>query len=782
MHPHPRNHPRYLACLLLASGFVPSATSAQTATQKEEPIVLPSFNVSSDLDESRKSRMATSTTRIATDLLDVPQSVSIVGPEMISATFALRAVDAIKFVAGVTDSTLPNNVDRTQIRGFQGERAIRDGFEEAFLPGNLPMFSTDHIEIVKGPNPVISPAGPPGGTINRVSKRPSFKPATTLSVAFGEYESKINAMADTTGRIAGSKEWAYRAIAGYARGNGHYSARNKVASQGLYPSVAYRATTGSTLTLIGHFEQSEGISNPGQFPLDPRVDDTTTLSRSSIYPGYRLSFPEQKPDAVAFNYPHGHKYGVTAEFETVIGSYVSTQLRARIMDTTFSEGAGVGLAGINLTGGGAYNPLTGRYTPGFTYGASAPFAATAMSLFPNTTATAFANGNSADHHDKIQLNLRDDWAVKYGSADGLWTSTSLAGVGVDRTRLFFETRLLTRTPLAAPVDILTFPDFSKLGSLVVGPVNDHRDVLRVETSAYVSETLALFQNRLQLNGGLTYYSTDDSRTDSNLINPSRTDWLSSRTVRHPTSLGVILKPIKDVSVFFGRNGNVSANDMRNTGFTNPQAFISEGVQKEYGVKASLFQGRLFTTLTNYEVRATNVQVPNSARIDNPDPALPAFVFTDRVSKGWEFDLAGKVYEGVNLRGTYTRTDIKNAFGQPVRNVAKDVFTMMARYKTPVKGLETWISGDHLSRRGGDNPQDGFTAASTKANVIIYQPRFYIPPRTLANLGASYSQDKWSVDLYISNVTDKWYVAGALTRTALYLGNPRALNTRFTYKF
>lgn len=767
-----------LNCTLLAQSAPPVSASD---TGREKTVVMPKFSVSSELDESQKNRMATSTTRIATDLLDVPQSVSIVGPELIAATFALRAVDAIKFVAGVTDSTLPNNVDRTQIRGFQGERAIRDGFEEAFMAGNLPMFGTERIEIVKGPNPVISPAGPPGGTINRVSKRPQFKPATSVSLSFGENENQFTGMVDTTGAVPGHTAWAYRAVIGAVRGDSYWGPRNPVKAEGFYPSLAYRLGGSATVTVIGLVEKTEGISSPGQYPLDPRVDDTTTLSRNSLYPGYLLKFSQQQPDAVAYNYPSGRKEGVTLEFESGFGDHVSTQFRARLVNTKFAEGSGVGFAGINLTGGGAYNPLTGRYTPGFTYGSTAPFAPVAVAVMPNAVATSFANGSSAENQDRLQLNLRDDWVVKFADANGRWASTTLAGFGVDRTRLFFRTRLLTRTALTAPVDVLTFPDFSKLGSLVIGPVNDLRDVLRVETSGYVSQNLSFWQGRLQLNGGLTYYSTDDSRTDNNLVNPSRSDWLSSRTVRHPESYGIIIKPIKDVSVFYGHNDNVAANDMRNTGFTNPAAFISEGIQKEYGVKASLFSGRIFTTLTNYEVRATNVQVPNSARIDNPDPALPTFIFTDRVSKGWEFEVAGKIHEHITVRAAYTRTDIKNAFGQTVRNVARDGSSAMVRYKTPLKGVETWVSGDYLSRRAGDNPQDGFTPASTKTNLIIYQSRFYIPARTLANWGVSYTQGRWGADLYVSNVANKFYVAGALTRTALYLGNPRQLNLRLSYK-
>ena len=759
--------------LFFVSVMAAQIVSPSSDAPKSEPaVVLPVFSVSDIVSASQKNRLATSTTRIATDLLDVPQSVSIVGPEMFADTFALRAVDAIKFVAGVSDSTLPGNVDRTQLRGIQSERAVRDGFEVAFLPGNLPLFNIDRIEIVKGPNPVISPSGPAGGTINRVSKRPAFQAASSVSLSLGEDENEFGVTADSTGAIHGRKDWAYRTVVGYKSGRGRYGARDRVTATGFYPALQYRDGRNSTVTFLGNFEKTEGIAYSGQYPLDPAIGDSGEKIR--LYPGFN---PDLDRYATGGKRASGHSYGLHAEYEITVSDHVSSILRGRLIETTYRNDGlrDIAPVGINYLVTGAYNPLTGRWTPGFTYGPGPDFSPIPVPVNINTVATGRVS-NSVLNFDKNQYNLRDDWAARFGVPVDMFTSTTVAGVGLDYTRMFYLGQTVT---VPGAFDVLA-P--ANPVPLVYGAINDRRTATRLETSGYLSQSFGLLRSRLQLNAGITYYASDDSRTDNNAINASRTDWLSTRTVRHPTSIGVVIKPVANFSLFYGHNSNVVASDMRNIGFASPTQALSEGIQDELGLKTSLFGDRLFATVTHYKIRATNVAIPNPARIGNPDPTLPIFIFTDRVSKGWEIELSGQVTPDLSIRANYSYNEIKNAFGQPVRNAAKNMANAMARYRTPLKGWEVWSSLDYVGQRPGDTPQDGFAAASTRDRLIIYKPRFYIPARTLTNFGIAYTRDRWGFETYVSNLFDVDYVAGALTRSALYLGNPRQLNGRFTYRF
>lgn len=105
-------------------------------------------------------------------LRDLPQSVAVVGAEVLRDQRALSVQDALKNVAGVGFSSGDGQRDQVTIRGFS---AIADQYVDGFRDDGLyfrDLSNVERIEVVKGPAAVLYGRGSSGGLINRVTKKP----------------------------------------------------------------------------------------------------------------------------------------------------------------------------------------------------------------------------------------------------------------------------------------------------------------------------------------------------------------------------------------------------------------------------------------------------------------------------------------------------------------------------------------------------------------------------------------------------------------------------------
>ena len=92
--------------------------AAPTEADKKDVVTLPTFVISEEPTNPYVSKQALSGTRVAMDVMDIPQTVSIVTNEFMKDTMSQRMLDAAKYVTPVVESTLPVGGDRYTIRGF----------------------------------------------------------------------------------------------------------------------------------------------------------------------------------------------------------------------------------------------------------------------------------------------------------------------------------------------------------------------------------------------------------------------------------------------------------------------------------------------------------------------------------------------------------------------------------------------------------------------------------------------------------------------------------------
>ncbi|MES1167904.1 MAG: TonB-dependent receptor plug domain-containing protein, partial [Oleiharenicola lentus] len=136
------------------------------------------------------AKQALSGTRVAMDLMDIPQTVSVVTSEFLKDTMSQRMLDAAKYITPVVESTLPVGGDRYTIRGFQVSHEFIDGMVISGEDGysmSLAPYNIDRIEIIKGPNAILVPGGAPGGQFNPITKSPIMKDQGSVTLELAQY-------------------------------------------------------------------------------------------------------------------------------------------------------------------------------------------------------------------------------------------------------------------------------------------------------------------------------------------------------------------------------------------------------------------------------------------------------------------------------------------------------------------------------------------------------------------------------------------------------------------
>jgi len=151
-------------------------------------------------------------TRTNTSLLDTPQSVQVVTPEMISDQRVRTLDDALHNVSGIAmGPTGGNTQDAVIQRGFINDSFLRDGVRS---PQNRNFSATtERVEVLKGPSSTLYGIQEPSGVVNVVSKRPQYQQRTRLQGDLSS-EGGGGGVIDITGPL-GDTGLAYRAIAGH---------------------------------------------------------------------------------------------------------------------------------------------------------------------------------------------------------------------------------------------------------------------------------------------------------------------------------------------------------------------------------------------------------------------------------------------------------------------------------------------------------------------------------------------------------------------------------------
>jgi iron complex outermembrane receptor protein len=194
-----------------------------------------------------------SATRTDSDIIDVPQSVSVVTRDLIDSQQIRSVADAVRNVAGVQYIDGSNSLPIFQIRGFSTANGMTDGMPNSFAGSGdyPPLIGIERVEVLKGPEAILGDSSDNndfGGLINIVTKKPQSEPVRELSYAVGQYgDTQLGV--DLAGALGGSKGWTYRLIV-----SGEYADRTPQGYHGqrnsyIAPSIGWQGK--ATKLIIG---------------------------------------------------------------------------------------------------------------------------------------------------------------------------------------------------------------------------------------------------------------------------------------------------------------------------------------------------------------------------------------------------------------------------------------------------------------------------------------------------------------------------------------------------
>ncbi len=793
---------------LLCSGIVsllPATSLSQTAAAKPaastdtDVVVLSPFEVKADKDNPYQSRQALSASRVAMDIQDIPQTISVVTNEFLRDTMSFRMLDAAKYVTPISESTLPFGADRYTIRGFAVSHEFIDGMEISGADGysmSLAPYNIERIEVIKGPNTILVPGGSPGGQMNPITKSPFGRNASSMTLELAQYNG--NAVSFDENKVFSPNLYARVIAAGWLNNNLYIKDQFRRGFM-LAPSLSYQISADHKLTVKAELVDNHE-TNLGGVPLDPAVGTEQTAEIARGLPRNWM-FGNDDDDR------RRTTQRLSGELLSSFGDHVSSRLMVTLDHVRRVDTGGTGAA-VAGAGGGSVNPFTGNYEAGINWNTGAynsDTTGTVVLVGTPVPVTAPSTWTYNRTNGKVDLeyteaHIKNDYAIKY---DTPWfKTTTVTGFSANYSKVhFLSYKPVGRGPVAANnLGGITFPDYvfpAILPGLTTAALGTDKTGKQKDLQLFVLETLGFFKDRLQVSGGVSRFFGNLKRTDTTgtAIDPALLLTAPEYTLTdNATSFGVVVKPVESVSLFFNRNttGGTMPGSL-GAGAVSPTIRLAQGSQQEFGAKTTQLNGRLTASVAYFDIAQNNYAVTNSeyyslvaqGRLAEA-AALPP-LYLDLKSRGWEFETSYVISANLMVMANYTNYQVRQPFTNVrVRGVPDRAYAFFADYHFTdgaLKGFGVNIGIDYKDQVAGDNAT-GYTTSRLLPNgkMVAKQPSFMIADRTLVNLGLVYRAERWSVRFQIANLFNKDYVQAAASRGNVVIGEPINVKGSFTYTF
>ena len=235
---------------------------------------LPQIDVVSDNGSQTYQATQQTITRLPTPLLDTPQTVNVVTEKVIQETGARTLEEALRTVPGITFQAGEGGQqgDSPIINGFSARGDIyRDGVRD---PGwyTRDLFSSDRVEVYKGPSAFAFGRGTTGGAINFVSKLPTGA-SFVDTVVTGYTSTGIRTELDASGK-KDNFSWRFAAMGQ----NIDTQDRDNVSTKrwGVAPSLKVDVTNQTRVTLAYVYQGEDSIPDYGHPYLRQPIYSPTT--------------------------------------------------------------------------------------------------------------------------------------------------------------------------------------------------------------------------------------------------------------------------------------------------------------------------------------------------------------------------------------------------------------------------------------------------------------------------------------------------------------------------
>jgi len=655
---------RLLAGTGLGYRFTGSGTVAlvSSAGQGEEgPLQLGAITVEAAGETGYRVEVPASR-RLGVPLEDIPQGVSVISEAVIEDQ---RPDDVNELILN-NSSVQPGDefFARPVVRGFEATQ-LNEGVAQPLFNNNSRFNETvnvERVEILKGPATILYGSLRPGGTVNRIIKRPQAERSAAIDLAGAtgvDDQALVEGTVDLTGALDADARWRGRLI-GLARHRDSFRDFVEIDRFFVQPSLSFEPTPDTSIVLRGFYEEEDGF-------LD---DGLPTLASGDIAPLDFTANRQEPGDSIVFE-----NAGVRAIVDQRLTEFLSFSAQA------FYE-----------------RHEEDRESTRF-FGDVQP------------------DGRTLNRTFLEQFSTRDLYGVQSDVTVDLATGPVRHDFRVGVDYRVDEAENTARFAFAPSIDILD-PQF---GQPVTGPFFPDFRARTVESfGAFVQERVYLFQDRVILVGGARYDRADlESEGVGAFAQPDldfTQDEVSPRA-------GIVVKPLRRLSLYASYSESFEATDP-NAGLLNPGEFTEPelGEQWEAGVRVELIPERASARLAFFEITKENVQ---TADPDDPNRTVQIGEQESRgVELEVEGELLPGLE--VLASGTYNDTEITRDTtgrrGNQLPNAPEWAGSVAAQYHFPrggrLGGLSVggavFVRGDRFADIDNDTALDSY--ARVDANI------------------------------------------------------------------
>jgi iron complex outermembrane receptor protein len=233
-------------------------------------------------------------------LIEVPQSISVIGRKQLEAQNAQSVSEALRYVPGVAIETYgpdPKGYDWIMMRGFnaQATSSYLDGLRQ--VSSSYSFFRTDpyaldSVEVLRGPSSALYGQSDAGGIVNKTSKKPTEDDVRQIELQYGSHQRKQAAF-DIGGAANEDDSVLYRVIGVVKNANTQFEYSNG-ADIGddrlmIQPAVTWAPDEDTKLTVTGQVLKDESggtimLFTPTNILLgDPNFNQSTQEQQSIGY-------------------------------------------------------------------------------------------------------------------------------------------------------------------------------------------------------------------------------------------------------------------------------------------------------------------------------------------------------------------------------------------------------------------------------------------------------------------------------------------------------------------
>lgn len=275
-----------LSLRITASGALNvQPVSSDAVTLEATSINAANLNGATEADTGYVAHRSSIGTKTRTELVKIPQSVSVVTRDELNDRKSDNLSDALKYTPGF--SSQPNGFSRAAddytLRGFNvgaGTGGIlRDGMKLQSNPydGSVEAYGLERVEVLKGASSVLYGQLSPGGMINTVSKRPTDTPLHEIGLEVGNYDRRQYTV-DLGGPLDDQGQFSYR-LTGLWRDSDTQVDHVGDDRRYIAPAFTWKPDEDTSLTVLAsHQDTYTGFAPPMSY----------ALSSYSATPGYKI--------------------------------------------------------------------------------------------------------------------------------------------------------------------------------------------------------------------------------------------------------------------------------------------------------------------------------------------------------------------------------------------------------------------------------------------------------------------------------------------------------------